>query len=363
MIQIWGKTFCISYFNHTGRMVIKRSQINNLFFNFKEYNIYRKHTTLKMQEEINTTPEFLPDKKPIFENTGQNRNMWIRTVVSFALYIIAYYIFFHRDTLWILILTGAILLHEGGHFLAMKIFGYRDVHILFVPFLGAYVSGSPQKISQKQRIITLLAGPIPGIIIGIFFLLAFLSTSDARYYKLALIFILLNVFNLLPVSPLDGGQILENLFVKAGKAVQPYLLIASAVCLFYIAVALHNFLIILFVWLIVIRFRSIQRISTIRKELDAANIAYNKSYEELSDSEYMIIRKTLISHFPALKEYNPEKISEDEDIVVSYIGKILTGSVNMDLSRSEKYLVLSLWIVFIFVPVIFFIYASPHFRL
>lgn len=344
-------------------MVIKRSQINNLFFNFSEYNIYRKYTTSKMQEEIHTTPEFLPDKKPPFGNAGQNRNMWIRTVVSLVLYIAAYYAFFHRDLLWILILTAAILLHEAGHYIAMKIFKYKDVHILFVPLLGAYVSGSPQKISQKQRIITLFAGPIPGTIIGIIFLLVFLSTSETRYYKLALIFILLNVFNLLPVSPLDGGQILENLFVKTGRAVQPYLLIASAICLFYIAVFLHNYLILLFVWLIVIRFRSIQRISSVRKELDAINISYNKSYEALSDSDYMTLRKTLISHFPALKGYDPEMISEDEDTLVTYVGKILTGSMNMDLSKNEKYIVLCLWIIFIFVPVIFFIYVSPHFRM
>ncbi|MBS1749000.1 MAG: hypothetical protein JST63_03775 [Bacteroidetes bacterium] len=316
-----------------------------------------------MQEEIYTAQEFLPNKKPVFEKAAQNRNIWLRTGVSLVLYILAYYIFFHRDIAWIFILTIAIILHEGGHYIVMKIFRYKDVYILFVPFLGAYVSGSPQRISQKQRIITLLAGPLPGIVIGMISLWVFLSTSEVVYYKLSLIFILLNVFNLLPVSPLDGGQILENLFVKTGKAVQPYLLIASAVCLFYIAVALHNYIIIFFVWFIVIRFRSIQRISAVRKELDTANIAYNKNYEELSDDEYMIIRKALIIHIPALKEYDPERISEEEDIIVSYTGKILTGSINMDLSKNQKKLVLSLWIGFIFVPVAFFIYASPHLTL
>lgn len=319
--------------------------------------------SLMVQEETYTPPEFLLNKKPIFENTGQSRNIWLRTIISLVLYIAAYYIFFHRELLWIFILTGAILFHEGGHFAAMKLFGYRDVHILFVPFLGAYVSGSPQKISQKQRVITLLAGPIPGIIIGMICLQIFLFTSDILYYKLSLIFILLNVFNLLPVSPLDGGQLLENLFAKTGKTVQPYLLIASAICLFYIAVISRNYLIILFVWLIVIRYRSIQRLSAVRNDLDAAEIAYDKSYETLSDSEYMAIRETLIRHIPALKGYDPEKISEDEDMMVSYVMKTLTGAVDMDLTKREKIIVLSLWIVFIFAPVIFFLYASPHFTL
>ena len=316
-----------------------------------------------MEEEINTAAELLPDKKPLYENITGRGNIWIRTIISLALYIAAYYIFFHRDLQWILILTGVILLHEAGHFAAMKIFGYRDVHMLFVPFLGAHVSGSPKKISQKQRVITLLAGPLPGIIIGVVYLFAFMSASGIFYYKLSLIFILLNVFNLLPVTPLDGGQLLENLFARAGRAVQPFLLIASAICLFYMAVVLHNYLILLFVWLIILRFRGLQRLSVIRKDLDAVGIAYDTSYEALSDAGYMAIRKALIRNIPALREYDPEKISGDEDMIISYVNKVLTGSVNMDLGNSGRIIVLSLWIVFIFAPVILFIYASPHYHL
>ncbi len=314
-----------------------------------------------MLEEIHEEMDPLPDKKPVYENTEGSGKVWIRTIISIALYIAAYYIFFHRDLQWILLLTGAILLHEAGHFIAMKIFGYRDVHMLFVPFLGAYVSGSPQKISRKQRIITLLAGPLPGIIVGMICLLAFISTSNIFYYRLSLIFILLNGFNLLPVTPLDGGQLLENIFVRTGKAVQPFFLIASAICLFYIAVVSHNYLIILLVWLVVMRFRSIQRLSAIRQDLDAAGIAYDRSYEALSDAGYMAIRKILIRHIPAMREYDPEKISGDEGIIVAYMNKVLTGSVNMDLSRNWKIVVLSLWIIFIFAPVICLIYVSPHY--
>lgn len=316
-----------------------------------------------MKEEIYTAAEPSPGKKPLYENITGRGNIWIRTIISLALYIAAYYVFFHRDLQWILILTGVILLHETGHFAAMKIFGYRDVHMLFVPFLGAYVSGSPQKISQKQRIVTLLAGPVPGIIIGIVCLLVFMSTSVFFYYKLSLIFILLNVFNLLPVTPLDGGQLLENLFLRAGRAVQPFLLIASAICLFYMAVVLHNYFILFFVWLISLRFRSIQRLSAVRKDLDAVGIAYDTSYEALSDAGYMAIRKALISHISALREYDPEKISGDEEMIIAYVNKVLTGSVHMDLGNNGRIVVLSLWIVFIFAPVILFIYVSPHYHL
>ena len=38
-------------------------------------------------------------------------------------------------------LVGVILFHELGHFAGMKLFGYRDVKMFFIPFLGAAVSG------------------------------------------------------------------------------------------------------------------------------------------------------------------------------------------------------------------------------
>ena len=59
------------------------------------------------------------------------------------------------------------MIHELGHFFAMKYFHYKDLGIFFIPLLGAYVSGSKREVSQKQSAIILLAGPLPGIIIGI----------------------------------------------------------------------------------------------------------------------------------------------------------------------------------------------------
>ncbi len=77
-----------------------------------------------------------------------------------------------------------MLLHEAGHFFAMKVFGYRDVRMFFVPFLGAFVSGSPYTISQRQRTVTLLAGPVPGILVGIIFLILYYNTGNSFYYQL-----------------------------------------------------------------------------------------------------------------------------------------------------------------------------------
>lgn len=44
-------------------------------------------------------------------------------------------------THWVLPVIGVLLFHELGHYVAMRLFGYRDVRMFFVPFFGAAVSG------------------------------------------------------------------------------------------------------------------------------------------------------------------------------------------------------------------------------
>ena len=50
---------------------------------------------------------------------------------SLLLYVGVYYIFFNKDWSLILPLAAIILVHELGHFIAMKMLGYRDVGIIF----------------------------------------------------------------------------------------------------------------------------------------------------------------------------------------------------------------------------------------
>jgi len=49
----------------------------------------------------------------------------------------------------------------------MKLFGYRDVQMFFIPMLGAAVSGVESNPSSVRKAIVSLLGPLPGIIIGI----------------------------------------------------------------------------------------------------------------------------------------------------------------------------------------------------
>lgn len=110
------------------------------------------------------------------------------------------------------LILGVITLHEAGHAIAMRRFGYRDVHVFFVPLLGAMTVGRAAATTVRDRLTVLLAGPVPGL-----WLAFVLLGIDEPYgqggllHKPALTLLILNGLNLLPFTPLDGGRVLETL--------------------------------------------------------------------------------------------------------------------------------------------------------
>lgn len=105
----------------------------------------------------------------------------------------------------LIILTLMLLIHEAGHYVAMYLFGYRNLKMFFIPLLGAVVSGQKCVPVFKESIVYLL-GPVPGIFLGYTCGLIFLITQNIIWRESALIFIVINALNLLPIYPLDGGR-------------------------------------------------------------------------------------------------------------------------------------------------------------
>jgi len=111
-----------------------------------------------------------------------------------------------KITLW---LIPVLLLHESGHWLAMKVFGYRNLRMFFIPLFGAAVTGQNWNVPGWKKGLVSLAGPLPGIILGVAFTLAGLITKQPWLNTAALLLLLINGFNLLPLLPLDGGHLLH----------------------------------------------------------------------------------------------------------------------------------------------------------
>jgi stage IV sporulation protein FB len=167
-----------------------------------------------------------------------------RTIISLLIYILIYYALF-RDIRSILLLVLVILVHEAGHFVAMKKMGYRDLQVFFIPFFGAVVSGQSKIASAFQRAIMILAGPLPGIFIGLV-MFALSSYFDLDFLRLpALLFLMLNAINLLPVSPLDGGQFLRILYPSSNRIIQTVFSMIMIIIVTWLAFRMRNYMLLI----------------------------------------------------------------------------------------------------------------------
>jgi tetratricopeptide (TPR) repeat protein len=166
----------------------------------------------KLELEILT---FLARSKKVKSGMSLDRRLWLLGG-SFLLFVVASASRFQSIQLPLFILV--LLFHELGHVLAMVAFGYRDTTMLFVPWLGALATGKKENASLSEKVWVSLAGPLPGLILGISLAIAF--PNDTSWLKDARVMLIsLNLFNLLPIYPLDGGQVVESLIFSR----RPYL--------------------------------------------------------------------------------------------------------------------------------------------
>lgn len=113
-----------------------------------------------------------------------------------------------------LLLLVVILLHEAGHWAAMRALGYRDLQLLMLPLVGGVTSGREQRPIAANRALVSLLGPLPGILLGwlLLLLVGTLGSESGHHLLLfAILLLAINYLNLLPIMPLDGGQLLRTL--------------------------------------------------------------------------------------------------------------------------------------------------------
>jgi Zn-dependent protease len=309
----------------------------------------------------NENPIEIP--KPELEEPKSNRYVWLKSLGSLAFFLVIGYFFFRQNWPLVLVLTAVVVFHELGHFTAMKIYKYQELGIFFIPLLGAYVSGKKQEVSQKQSAIILLAGPVPGIFLGI--ILHFLSIQlDMEFLeKVAWILIFLNVLNLLPVYPLDGGQLLHRLFLDNYNILGKVFVILSAALMVWMAISSGFYFLLLFPFMMFSRMIGDLHHERVEKKIEAEGIDLMKTYEQLTPEEYWRIRNAVIKYYPQFKDVRPAppyEISPKEDQIINMIQGLLQRSLTQDLSLTGKFIILVIWIGFFLAP---FIIKNPFMHL
>lgn len=126
-------------------------------------------------------------------------------IVSVASYA---YLFTWKFAIMISIL---LLIHEYGHIWAMKRCGLKTKGIYFIPFLGAAAVSEDSFKSRRDEAYIAIMGPIFGLVLSVIFAVIYLVTKDTFFAASAGFMAMVNLFNLLPINPLDGGRIVKSI--------------------------------------------------------------------------------------------------------------------------------------------------------
>jgi Zn-dependent protease len=104
-----------------------------------------------------------------------------------------------------------LVFHEYGHIKAMKYFNLKTKGIYLIPFVGGLALSDDKINTRWQDIVISIMGPFFGLILSLLCLLGYWLTDLEILAGLAVFNALLNVFNMLPVLPLDGGHVLKSI--------------------------------------------------------------------------------------------------------------------------------------------------------
>ncbi|HEX6797100.1 MAG TPA: site-2 protease family protein [Ktedonobacterales bacterium] len=126
---------------------------------------------------------------------------FLSAIVSFGAYAL---LFGWQFAAGILLL---LFVHEMGHFAVLRAKGMPASLPVFIPLLGAYVAMRRQPQSVRDEAEIAIAGPLAGAFAGLVCVLLYQQTGLRIMLVLAYFDFLINLLNLLPVSPLDGGRI------------------------------------------------------------------------------------------------------------------------------------------------------------
>lgn len=115
------------------------------------------------------------------------------------------------------IIVGMLVIHECGHLRCMKHYGMKTRGIYLIPLLGAAAVAEDNFPSRRAEATIALAGPLTGAVLAAGTGLVYFATRNGAFAAAAAWMALINLFNLLPVVPLDGGRVVKSITCSIGS--------------------------------------------------------------------------------------------------------------------------------------------------
>jgi len=128
-----------------------------------------------------------------------------------------------------LLLMVAVGFHESGHVWAMKKMGIKTKGFYFLPFIGGAAIAEEQYKSYGQNVFISIMGPIWGALLAYITAIAYWYTHNPLWAAAAAWMATFNLFNLLPIHPLDGGQLIKAISFSIHQKLGLVFLLVSTV--------------------------------------------------------------------------------------------------------------------------------------
>ncbi len=147
-----------------------------------------------------------------------------------------------------LMLVFALFVHEFGHLLAYRLMGQPWGRMVFLPFLGAVALPRLPFHSQGQSVFAALMGPGFSTILALLCLIPAMTGDEPNPYValFGLIVVGLNIFNLLPAEPLDGGVALRSVLTRVMGGYARFGLMFVGLLIAGAGLLMHQFVLVLF---------------------------------------------------------------------------------------------------------------------
>lgn len=292
--------------------------------------------------------------KPFLEKEEEKKGYIAVTVFSLLLFVLAFLLIMPTQKVFLSQLMIVLIVHELGHFLLMKLFHYKNVRMLFIPLMGAFVHGHKDEFKQSESLLVILAGPIPGIIFGVISFILFFGTNT--YLRdLGFLSIIVNAINLVPILPLDGGRLVKILWPGKAELFQLIVLLIASLGILFVSFWLQRYFLALIGVFMGLQLRTLHRRYLIHKEVREHEVVYQSTYEALSDRSYHFLKKKVLEHTATLRKMvsmDTGDVDVDMNLMIAEeVKNVLETPMKKNVPLWIRMFIVLLWLGSILVPV------------
>ena len=173
---------------------------------------------------------------------AKGTKFWLATT-SFAAYSYLY------GWKFAVAIMAMLFFHESGHVWAMRKCGIPTKGFYFIPLLGGAAVPDRAFKSRGEEFYVAIMGPIWGWLFSLAIMLIYYATGNPLFAVISSWMALINLFNLLPVSPLDGGRMLKSILFSINSKLAIFTMycgvLLCAVFLFYFKIFFFALLLVL----------------------------------------------------------------------------------------------------------------------